>query len=161
MSIPKTTNKSPFNPGWQQAMVEVRALQSSGTWELCSSLIIIKVGPNGQRLYIDFWLDYGDTFSLVAKMAPMRLFLSVAAICHWPLYQFDIKNAFLYGDHSKEVSIEQSTWFITQGKFGISMSSSQIYSLNNLLGMPQGAFAWLCMLTILSLQAMITMALSK
>ena len=36
-------------------------------------------------------LDYGDTFSPVAKIAFVCLLLSMAAMCSWPLYQFDIK----------------------------------------------------------------------
>ena len=57
----------------------------------------IKVGPDGQvdrlkaRLVVKgytqiYGCDYGDTFSLVAKIASIRLFLSMAVMCHWPLY---------------------------------------------------------------------------
>nr|XP_009802422.1 PREDICTED: uncharacterized protein LOC104247955 [Nicotiana sylvestris] len=42
-----------------------------------------------------FGLDYSDTFSPVAKVASVRLFLSMAVVRRWPLYQLDIKNAFL------------------------------------------------------------------
>ena len=34
-----------------------------------------------------FGLDYGDTFSPVAKMAYVRLFLAMASLQQWPLYQ--------------------------------------------------------------------------
>ena len=45
-----------------------------------------------------FGLNYGGTFSLLAKIASVRLFLAMAAIQHWSLHQLGIKNAFLHGE---------------------------------------------------------------
>jgi len=45
-----------------------------------------------------FGLDYGDTFSLMAKMASVRLFIAMTALQQWPFYQLDVKNAFLNDD---------------------------------------------------------------
>ena len=58
--------------------------------------------------------EYYDTFSLVAKMASIRLLFSMAAMRYWPLYQLNIKNAFLHGDLAKEVYMEQPPRFIAQ-----------------------------------------------
>ena len=63
--------------------------------------------------------DYGDTFSLVAKIAFVCLLLSMAAMCSWSLYQLDIKNAFLHGDHAEEVYKEQPLGFVAQGESGL------------------------------------------
>ena len=81
---------------------EMNALQNNGTWELvslpsrkffvgCKWIFAIKVVPDGtiDRLKVClvakdytqiFGLDYGDTFSQVANMASVRLFIAMFAI---------------------------------------------------------------------------------
>lgn len=41
---------------------------------------------------------YLDTFSLVVRHITVRIVLALAAINHWKIRQFDIKNAFMHGD---------------------------------------------------------------
>ena len=62
--------------------------------------------------------DYFDTFSLVAKLTSIRLFISLAATHGWVLHQLDIKNAFLHGDLAEEVYTEQPPGFVAQGEIG-------------------------------------------
>lgn len=59
-----------------------------------------------------------DTFSPVAKIASVRLFLSMMVILHWPLDQLDIKNLFLHGDLKDEVYMKQPPSFVAPGKSG-------------------------------------------
>ena len=119
--LPNNTNEALSHPSLRQALVdEMVVLHSTGTWDLvvlpfgkfpvgCCWVYTVKVGPDGQvdrlkaRLVAKgytqvYGFDYGDTFSPVAKIASVRLLLSLAAMCSWLLYQLDIKNAFLHGD---------------------------------------------------------------
>jgi len=95
---------------------EVLLVDQNSTWELvlllswkgttkCQWIYAIKLGPSGEvdilkthlvvKGYTHIYdLDYGNTFSLVAKMT-FRLFFAMEVIHHSPLYQLNIKNTFL------------------------------------------------------------------
>ncbi|KAL9273594.1 Retrovirus-related Pol polyprotein from transposon RE1-like protein, partial [Drosera capensis] len=84
-----------------------------------------------------FGIDYGDTFSPVAKIASVRLFLSLAVIHSWPLHQLDIKNAFLHGDLDEEAYMGQPLGFLAQGE------TSLVCHLKKFLyGLKQSPRAW-------------------
>ncbi|RVW36296.1 Retrovirus-related Pol polyprotein from transposon RE2 [Vitis vinifera] len=122
VSLPKSTHEALSHPGWRQAMVdEMAALHSNGTWDL---VVLPSVDRLKARLVAKgytqvYGSDYGDTFSPVAKIASVRLLLSMAAMCSWPLYQLDIKNVFLHGDFAEEVYMEQPPSFVAQGSLCI------------------------------------------
>jgi len=42
-----------------------------------------------------YGLDYGDTFSPMAKITIVHLFLAMAVIHHWHVHQLDVKIFFL------------------------------------------------------------------
>lgn len=48
-------------------------------------------------------IDFGDTFSPVAKMTTVKNLLSVSAAKNWSLTQLDISNTFLNGDLHEEI----------------------------------------------------------
>ena len=137
ISTPKSTCEALSHPGWKQAMAEeIDALYSNGTWELvtlplgkshigCRWVYIVKVGPDGQVDHLkarlvakrhtqQYGLDYYDTFSPMAKIVSIRLVLSMVVMRSWPLFQLDIKNAFLHDDLAKEVYMEQPPSFVAQ-----------------------------------------------
>ena len=55
----------------------------------------------------------------MAKIAFVRLLLSMAAMRSWPLFQLDIKNVFLHADLPAEVYMEQPLGFVAQGESGL------------------------------------------
>jgi hypothetical protein len=57
-------------------------------------------------------INYDETFALVAKMDSIHLALSIAATKGWEVHQMDVKNAFLHGDISKEIYMEQPQGFM-------------------------------------------------
>ena len=138
---------------------EMQALENNGTWELvplppgkttvgCRWVYTVKVGPNGKvdrlkaRLVAKgytqvYGIDYGDTFSPVAKLTTVRLFLAMAAIRHWPLHQLDIKNAFLHGDLEEDIYMEQPPGFVAQGEYDLVCKLRR-----SLYGLKQSPRAW-------------------
>ena len=43
-------------------------------------------------------IDYQETFILVAKLNTIQVLLSISVNLEWPLFQLDVKNAFLNGE---------------------------------------------------------------
>ena len=104
---------------------EIDALHSSGTWNLvtlpagkthvgCRWVYTVKIGPDGRvdrlkaRLVAKgytqvYGSNYYDTFSPIAKIASVRLLISMVAMQTWLLYNLDIKNVFLHRHLAKEV----------------------------------------------------------
>ena len=135
VSFLKVEHEALSHPNWKQAMVEeMAALHSIGTWDLvtlpggkspvgCHWVYTVKIGLDGlvdclkARLVAKgytqiYGSDYYDTFSHVAKMASVRLLLSMVVMRSWPLYQLDIKNAFLHDDLAEKVYMEQPLGFV-------------------------------------------------
>ena len=121
MSLPNTFQEALSHPSWHNAMIEeMDALNGNGTWNLvhlptrkkvigCCWVLAVKVNPNGSvarlkaRLVAKgydqtYGVDYSNTFSPVAKMTFVRLFISLAATHNWDLHELDIKNVFLHDD---------------------------------------------------------------
>ena len=140
---------------------EMDTLYSNGTWELvalppskspvdCHWVYTVKVRPDGQvdRLKThlvtkgntkQYGSDY-DTFSLVAKIAYVRLLLSMVAMRSWPFFQLDIKNVFSHGDLAKGVYMKQPHGFVAQGESGLVCKLR--YSLYGLKQSPRALFSW-------------------
>ena len=160
ISLPNTVREALSHPSWRSAMVkEMQTLDDNGTWNLiqllvgkkamgCRWIFVVKVNPNGSvaRLKAQlvakgyaqtYDMDYSDTFSPVAKMTYVQLFISLATTHKWDFHQLDIKNVFLHDDLQEEVYMEQPPGFVAQGEIG------KVCRLQkSLYGLKQSPRAW-------------------
>ena len=58
-------------------------------------------------IYQQHWVDYTKVFVLVARMDIVRMIIALAAQRNWTIYQLDVKLAFLHGELSEEVFVDQ------------------------------------------------------
>ena len=63
-----------------------------------------------------YGIDYTKTFAPIAKINTVRVLLSLAANLDWPLQQFDVKNAFLHGELSKQVYMDLPLGYMVSEK---------------------------------------------
>ena len=52
-------------------------------------------------------VDFDETFSIVAQMEAIRMFLAYSCLKKFKVYQLDVKYAFLNGELSEDVYTEQ------------------------------------------------------
>jgi histone deacetylase 1/2 len=84
-----------------------------------------------------YGIDYEDTFSLVVKIAIVRLVLSVVVSRGWSLRQLDVQNAFLHGVLEEEVYMRQPPGFEN-----VSVSNYVCRLDKAIYGLKQSARAW-------------------
>lgn len=160
IQVPNSVYEALIKPEWKEAILEeIHALEKNGTWELsnlpsgkhpvgCKWIFTIKQNSDGSinrykaRLVAKgftqtYGIDYQETFAPVAKLNTVRILLSLASNLDWPLYQMDVKNAFLNGDLEEEVYMEIPPGFET------SENANKVCKLKkSLYGLKQSPRAW-------------------
>ena len=83
----------------------------------------------------EYGIDYEETFAPIARLTFFRCLIAVVVVHRWPLYQMDVKNAFLNGDLYEEVYMQPSP--------GYPYSGSQVCRLHHALyGLKQAPQVW-------------------
>ena len=133
IEIPSSIQDALMNREWKAAIdEELKVLQKNETWELknlptrkkinCKWVCNVKYKVDGfinrykTRLVAKGFtqthgVDYQETFTSVAKLNTVKVLLPLATNSDWPLYQLDVKNAFLNVDLEEEVYMEFPSGF--------------------------------------------------
>nr|GFB45954.1 putative ribonuclease H-like domain-containing protein [Tanacetum cinerariifolium] len=82
-------------------------------------------------------IDYEEVFALVARIEAIRLFLAYASFMGFPVYQMDVKSAFLYG------TIEEKLYVCQPPRFEDPKNPDKVYKVvKALYGLHQAHRAW-------------------
>src|ERR1044072_8109551 len=117
---------------------EVKSIEDNNTWSLVELpqgkkeidvkwVYKLKMNPKGEvtrhkaRLVAKGFLqkegiDFDEVFAPVARHETIWLVVAVANINSWPLYQMDVKSAFLNGPLYEEVYVGQPPGFTIQNQ---------------------------------------------
>ena len=118
---PTTFESAVKDAKWQKVMDdEIEAIERNDTWELINLpkghktigvkwVFKTKLKENGEvdkykaclvakGYKQEYGIDYIEVFALVARHDTIRLVIALAAQNSWPIYQLDVKLAFLHGN---------------------------------------------------------------
>lgn len=85
----------------------------------------------------EFAVDYREVFAPVARYDTIRLVIALAAQLSWPIFQLDVKSAFLHGDLQEQVFIDQPPGYMKLG------SENKVCKLKKALyGLKQASCPW-------------------
>ena len=85
----------------------------------------------------EFSVDYEEVFAPVARHDTIRLLIALAAQNSWPIFQLDVKSAFLHGDLKEQVFVKQPPGYVKVG------DEFKVYQLKKALyGLKQAPRAW-------------------
>ena len=157
---PITFEEAVKSKKWRDAMnAEIEAIKRNETWELTTLPVGVKtigvkwvfktkLNESGEidkckaRLVAkgyaqQYGVDYTEVYAPVARLDTIRLVIALAAQEGWSIFQLDVKSAFLHGELSEEVFVQQPQGYETKGE------EPKVYKLNKALyGLKQAPRVW-------------------
>jgi hypothetical protein len=157
---PSSVDEALGEPCWREAMnAEMESIQSNKTWELADLpaghraiglkwVYKVKKDPEGNvikhkaRLVAKGYaqregVDFEEVFAPVARIETVRLLIALATRSGWKVHHMDVKSAFLNGDLSEEVYVQQPPSFVVEN------GSGKVLKLRKALyGLRQAPRAW-------------------
>ena len=145
---------------WREAMqVELQSIEENNTWQSVSRsshckvigvkwIFKVKFNSDGSldkykaRLVAKGYAQkegeyFDETFAPTARYSTIRIVLALASHFAWPIFQLDVKSAFLNGDLEEEVYVEQPQGFQVKG------CEHDVFLLKkSLYGLKQAPRAW-------------------
>nr|GEW15884.1 retrovirus-related Pol polyprotein from transposon TNT 1-94 [Tanacetum cinerariifolium] len=130
---PKTVKEALTDPAWiESTQEELHQFIRLDVWELVPSSDGIKPLLSNEE-----GIDSEESFTPVARMEAIRIFLEYAAHKGFIVYKMDVKTAFLHGSLKEDVYVCQPEGFIDADH------PSHVYKLKKALyGLKQAPRAW-------------------
>nr|GFA39341.1 putative ribonuclease H-like domain-containing protein [Tanacetum cinerariifolium] len=107
---PKRVHQALKDPSWIKAMQE-ELLQFKLQKDERGIVVRNKARLVAHGYTQEEGIDYEEVFAPVARIEAIRLFLAYASFMGFPVYQMDVKSAFLYGTIEDEVYVYQPPRF--------------------------------------------------
>ncbi|GJX16948.1 retrovirus-related pol polyprotein from transposon TNT 1-94 [Tanacetum coccineum] len=125
---PKTIKEAMADSAWIEAMQEkLHQFDRLQVWELIDK-------PFGKN---EEGIDFEESFALVARLEIVWIFVAYAVYKSFPIYQMDVKTAFLNGPLKEEVYVAQPDGFVRPDH------PKRVYLLRKALyGLKQALRAW-------------------
>nr|GEY76353.1 hypothetical protein [Tanacetum cinerariifolium] len=125
---PKNIKEAMADSAWINAMQEeLHQFDRLQVWELVDN-------PFGKN---EEGIDFKESFTLVARLEAVRIFVAYAAHKSFPIYQMDVKTAFLNGPLKVEVYVAQLDGFVDPDH------PDKVYRLRKALyGLKQAPRSW-------------------
>ena len=159
-SEPQTFQEAAQEETWIEAMnEEIKMIEKNHTWKLVDKpqdkeviglkwVYKVKHNDDGSinkykaRLVAKGYaqqpgIDFNETYAPVVRMETIRTVLALAAQHQLPVFQLDVKSAFLNGELEEEVYVEQPQGYVIKGQ------EDKVYRLRKALyGLKQAPRAW-------------------